>query len=584
MRGGKLFLCFVLVIAQSLVQFEFSLAAPPSDALVISHVIAGESSSSSSELVAIYNNSNEEINVSGYCIKNKSSVSVSCVNSAINLQVILPPQAYLTFASTIFSSTHNYIPDTQFVSSNSVQVGGDELILIDTNGVEVDKISWGSSGGGISLTTNGTMYRKQHPNLNDKLLDTGSMSNDFTSVSASLLYPSNESFERALVTDACPNVEEFQDQVPEDFLLDDNGNCQVDSCINIDGLQLSVPDGYDSDDSGTCFIPDSCSNIEGQQNVIPPYMVRSGVTECIWNIAPLILSELMPNPLGSDIGNEFIEIFNPTNNTIDLGAYSVAVGVGADKYYAFPIGSMIGPGEYRIFTDSEMKFTLVNTTGRVVLRSVDNYTWGDSGVYENAAEGFSWSYIGGLWRYTNVPTPGTDNLASTGIDDDLIQAEKTLLPCPVGKYRNPLTNRCRSIGNDALIMAACGPDQYRNPDSGRCKKITSVTLTPCKDGQYRSEETNRCRNIVTTSNRKPCKDNQYRSEETGRCRNLVAAQVPGVGYGVQKTTDSTATFVGWGLLGISLCLVLVYAFWEWRQEIRSLVNRIHLRIKSWPDR
>jgi len=276
-------------------------------------------------------------------------------------------------------------------------------------------------------------------------------------------------------------------------------------------------------------------------------MVRGDGNSCKWDVPPLEITEILPNAIGSDTGNEFIEVHNNTNQMIDLSLYSVAVGINGDKVYGFPVGATIAPGEYRAFSDSLMKFTLVNTTSRVVLNGIDGSVQGDTGAYDSPADGESWALIDGVWQYANQPTPGAPNKASLPDEVPVDTTDTSPAPCPAGKYRNPLTNRCR--------------------------KISTAGLTPCKDGQYRSEETNRCRNIVTASVQKPCKDNQYRSEETNRCRNLPASAVPEAAFAVQPVKDNGVVFVGWlALSGVGL-LAGGYAAWEWRSELAALWRR-----------
>lgn len=574
MHGGRLLLCLILILSQSFNFVNVAGAVTP-NGLVFSHIITGESASSNSEFIAIYNNSDQDINMTGYCIKNKSLVTLACITSEDNTKVYIRSNNYLTIASTVFSSSHNYVPDTSYVSSNSVQVGGDILSLIDAEGSEVDKVTWGTSGGSITSLTNGTLYRKQDISNDKYLIDTDVMSSDFVSVSNNLIYPPNASYDQVTIVDICPNIVDVQIVMPDGYLLDSSGNCQADSCSNIVGLQTSVPDYYDADGSGNCYPHDECDNLSGVQVIIPMNMVRSGVNNCVWDIVPIVLNELLPNAVGTDTGNEFVEIYNPTDRTIDLSLYSIVVGTASDRAYAFPVGATIAPGEYRVFSDSIMKFTLVNTTGRVILKSIDDSILSDSGIYENAAEGESWALINGAWQYTNRPTPNSENTPSILQTDSQIDAtDSSPVPCPSGKYRNPLTNRCRSITNDASVLASCDTDEYRNPETGRCKKIDATALTPCRDGQYRSEETNRCRNIISTISRKPCKDNQYRSEETGRCRNLPINQVPDASFGIQKIGDTPVSFIGWGALGGAFSVAGAYGVWEWRQELRRLVNRI----------
>lgn len=565
-------ICALLVLCQ--LRFMISdVRAIGSQNIVISHVITGESSSSSSEFVAIYNNADIDIDVSHFCLKNKSFVTVACVIPDTNAQVYIRSHGYLTFASTIFSTTHSYTADTNYTLTNAIQVGGDSLTLLDSANTEVDKVSWGTSGGGISSQTNGTLQRKVDPMNSGRLIDTDTMSSDFSS-SSSLTYPANTSYDVVTLVDVCPNIPDVQQQMPAGYLADENGYCQPDSCLNIAGLQISVPDHYDSSADGTCVEHDECDNVSGIQAAIPEMMVRTGVNDCSWNIPQLQLTEILPNAVGSDTGNEFIEIYNPTNQTVDLSYYSVKTGVDSDKTYAFPIGSTIGPGEYRSFSDSAMKFTLLNTSSRVVLAAASGSTTGDTGIYGTPGDGESWALINGIWQYTNQPTPGASNKPSLIVEPEVDVTDTTLSPCPAGKYRNPLTGRCRSVVADASVLATCESDQYRHPETGRCRKIATTMLSPCKDGQYRSEETNRCRTIIAASVTKPCKDNQYRSEETGRCRNVPAASVPDAAFAVQTIKDTGMVFAGWWALGAVGLLAMSYGVWEWRRDIIAFVRRL----------
>lgn len=564
-------ICALLVLSQ--LQFASPIVkAIGSQNIVISHVITGESSSSSSEFVAIYNNADIDIDVSHFCLKNKSFVTVACIIPDTNAQVYIRSHGYLTFASTIFSTTHNYTADTNYALTNAIQVGGDSLTLLDSTSTEVDKVTWGTSGGGISSQTNGTLQRKVDPTNSGRLLDTNTMSSDFTSL-LSLSYPANASYDVVTLVDVCPNIPEVQQQMPTGYLADENGHCQPDSCLNIAGLQVSVPDHYDALVDGTCVEHDECNNVSGIQAAIPEMMVRTGANDCSWNIPPLQLTEILPNAIGSDTGNEFIEIYNPTNQTVDLSYYSVKTGVDLDKTYSFPIGSTIGPGEYRSFSDSAMKFTLLNTSSRVVLIAASGSTAGDTGIYDTPGDGESWALINGAWQYTNQPTPGATNKPSVVTESEVDATDVVGVPCPTGKYRNPLTGRCRTVVSDASVLATCDADQYRNPETGRCRKIATTMLAPCKDNQYRSEETNRCRTIVAASATKPCKDNQYRSEETGRCRNMPAASVPEAAFAVQTIKDTGMVFVGWWALGAVGLLAIGYGVWEWRRDIVAFVRR-----------
>jgi len=551
---------------------EATVSALSQTGLVISQVYAGTTSGDSAkyEFVELQNTNATDVNITNECVYYISSSG----GTTTKLGCAVPPNGqtslwvkaggYVTFVSNEYKPVYGGSTDGYFAGGMNPTAG--HVKLVSGTGTERDRVGWGnainSEMPAAATPANGKGL--QRVTVNGIAQDTDNNANDFVAA-VPALHASNV-YEVVTIIDVCPNVPDAQPTMPIGYAIDDAGNCQPDSCTNITGLQISVPDGYDSDRNGTCTQHDECDNVTGIQTIVPANMIRGDANDCDWDIAGLILSEILPNAIGVDTGNEFIEIYNPTDHTVDLSLYSIKTGVSSDKTYAFPIGTTIAPGEYRAFSDSMMKFTLLNTTGRVVLNAIDGSTVGDSGVYDSPQDGESWAMIGGEWQYTNQTTPGRANAPS------LIQAvdeatNNEPAPCPAGKYRNPLTGRCRMIESDAAVLATCDMDQYRNPETGRCKKIAAAVLAPCKDNQYRSEETNRCRTIQTASVQKPCKENQYRSEETNRCRNLPVSTVPDAAFAVRPTGETGMAFVGWWALGGVGLVAVGYGVWEWRREI-----------------
>lgn len=318
----------IIVINQLVGAVPTSRAASPGG-LMISHVIAGETGASSSELVAIYNNGDIDVDVTGYCLwsASYSAAAIACVQAGQNAQVFLRAHAYLTIASTVFAANHAYVPDTTYVAANRITVGGDSVYVKDAGGNEIDRITWGAN----KLATGGTLQRKETALGSGQLADTDA--NDLIDFSALtvLAYPPNGSYDVVTIVDLCPNIVDVQQAMPAGYLLDTSGNCQVDSCLNLPGLQLSVPEFYDSDGVGQCFEHDECSNVAGIQVAVPANMARITDGSCVWDLLPIELTEALPNVVGSDTGNEFIEVYNPNMRTVDLSLYSLKIGLGGEK-------------------------------------------------------------------------------------------------------------------------------------------------------------------------------------------------------------------------------------------------------------
>jgi hypothetical protein len=590
-----------------------SAKALPSGTVVISQLQTGGvgTGTAGQEMVELYNNNASDVDITGWCVSYSSAAdgtasSVACVSPPDQVtKLLLKSHSYVTFASPDFATATGYRADGVFTYSGGISGTGGHVRLLDGAKNEIDKLAWGVSAvhpetspasapaGGKSLQRNSSQGVSQ---------DSDNNAQDFavvlTVLHTSGLYelvvdmcPNIDSIQSTVPvgmvvneqgncvtpppSDVCSNISEVQVTIPPGLLSDGQGACYVDMCVNIDGLQIGVPDFYDRSDEGICVPHDECDNLPGAQYVIPEGYIRKAVHDCRLDLVPLQLTEILPNVAGSDTGREYIEIYNPSDSWVDLLPYVVKTGVNADKVYSFPVGSKIGPGKYEVFYDNMMKFTLVNTTGRVVLGTIDGTVLGDTGIYDSPDDDAAWSTFGDVWQYTNQPTPGSSNQPSLVIEAATSGAETDLASCPAGKYRNPLTNRCRNIESDASVLASCESDQYRSPDTGRCRKIVTATATqPCKDGQYRSEETNRCRNIVAATAPAPCKEGQERNPDTNRCRNAPATSVPDAAFAVQPVKDGIKTFVGWWALGGIGAVAFAYAGWEWRREIGGLIRKI----------
>ncbi len=548
--------------------------------VIISHIMAGESGAATSEVIALYNNGLQDVDLTGYCLKNKSAIQFACVTANPNVKIYIKARDYLTIASSTYVTNHNYQPDTSYAATNqssgSIVTSSDTISLIAASGQEIDSLTWTSG-----LSAGSAWQRSETAPGSGILVDTNSLS-DFAA-NAHPTIPANASYDVETIIDMCPNVDGAQGSVPSGQVIDQSGNCvtppPVDVCPNIEGIQQDVPVGYLVDDShecqrdvcdtipglqiampithelidGQCVERDVCPNMTGVQLTVPSgYKLDD--SGCVLDLLPLQLTEILPNATGSDTGNEFVEIYNPTDRVADLGLYVLHVGMDNEKSYQFPTGSHIGPGEYVVFRDTQMKFNLVNTAGRVALAGNDGVMVSQADAYANPGDDESWALINGTWQYTDQPTPGGANVASIYADEEVTPLSSPT-PCPEGKYRNPLTGRCRNIESDASVLVSCDEGHYRNPETGRCRNIStaSTELSPCKEGQERSLETNRCRNVTSS--------------------------MPAAGFAVEPVKQDAKAFIGWWALGIVTLFALGYGAWEWRHEILAHTRKIGASIK-----
>ncbi len=580
------FCILILALAITInLHFDANLASATSGSdIVISQIQIGNSSSS--RLIELYNNTNGPIDITDWCVYHSSASGIT--------------ETKLVCFTTLNASTHILIEAQSYILIGSAQldivsdfsitkglggVSGGHVYIIDNLKVERDSLGWGN----VQVNSEGTAAVISPDNSNHILerkqstpgyyVDTNNNIDDFFDSDFREKYYIGSIND---VIDVCNNLADIQVLVPTGYELYENGDClppPIDVCSNIDGFQVIAPEGYYVDDANNCEF-DVCGNIDGLQVILPEGYRFGNGGSCLLDLKPLIITEMLPNSVGSDDGNEYIEIFNPNDQDVDLFNYLICIKTSSLKTYNFPSASIIKAGEYMSFSDGDISFTLINTSAIVELQSADGDLI-DSVAYDNPGEGLSWANINGVWQFTNRPTPGSENLPSyIKISRSQTATDSELQPCAPNQYRNPETNRCKLIEpSSSSVLAPCKVGQYRSEETNRCRNIASDVsdLMPCAEGQERNPATNRCRNIVATNamaNLVPCKEGQERNPETNRCRNIVATSMPVASYAPEKTYESSGNNLMWWSLAAVGGTAIIYGVWEWRQEIVGLSKKV----------
>jgi len=291
------------------------------------------------------------------------------------------------------------------------------------------------------------------------------------------------------------------------------------------------------------------------------------------------ISEVLPNPAGTDTGHEFIELRNTSNADNDISGCSLQTSANSKVFDL--TGVVLAPGQYYLLSDSQSGLTLSNTSGGSVWLMDSTEELQTVTYPADMEDDVSWTLADGQWDTSYTPTPAAANI---------ITATK---PCPAGQIRNSETNRCVNISSDQATPASggltpCDAGQERNPDTNRCRTIASAantSVTACKVGQERNPETNRCRAIPTaTTDSKACPAGQERNPKTNRCRKIATLANTKDGGGLGDVRDVASEQIQknkpyWLVAGIILVGAIGYAVYEWRQEMRLLWSSWLSRIK-----
>ena len=513
----KAFLGFVVSVVVLLSSAYVPPAYAASADVMITQIQAGGSGAATQEFVVLYNNSSHELDMAGWCLTNKNAVAIACFSVELGQSRHLPAYGHTVVVSAplaaVFPSVHFglvYLPLSQ--SSGSITGGSDTISLINHNGV-IDSHTWTST------------------------------------------IPGGMQFERHKLS-AEPNI-----YIDTDTISD---------------WSITTPSTIPPDETQLVTTPiDVCPNITGDQTTVPLGMVIDGTEGCSNSlIIPLSITELLPNAVGSDTGNEFIELYNPNNFEVNLSGYLLSTGLQKNNSFSFPAGEFISAGSYKSFSNSQIPFTFLNTTMKVVLTTIDGRMVSELPDYVDPKEGTSWALINEGWRYTNSPTPGAKNIFtfSTMIDDSMI-----IQPCAANQYRSLDTNHCRLTATSNV--APCKDNQYRSEETNRCRTILSEAkiIVACSEDEERNATTNRCRKIVSATTPAACKEGQERNLDTNRCRTIV--KMPTAEYAVPAAkAENTGNWYVWGAIAVLFLLAVGYAIWEWHHEIGLLLYRLKARM------
>lgn len=160
------------------------------------------------------------------------------------------------------------------------------------------------------------------------------------------------------------------------------------------------------------------------------------------------LSELMPDPVGSDKDGEWIEIYNSGDNKVNINGWILDDKTnGGSKPYIFAEDTFIEPKGFLVVPRSKSKIVLANTGGEV------NLLWYDAknlskAVYGAAKEGRSFAFIDGLWQWTGTPSSGKANIPVVAGSQIEIKKTGPVLPVKADENTAEISGSIVEVGNE----------------------------------------------------------------------------------------------------------------------------------------
>lgn len=226
------------------------------------------------------------------------------------------------------------------------------------------------------------------------------------------------------------------------------------------------------------------------------------------NADKLVISELLPNP---EDGEEWFELYNPTNLDVSLANLKICDVLGARHCYFFGKADTLPANSYKIYLQTQTKITLNNTGDWLELYDLsDNLLTDTGGNYGVADKGVSLALFGTDYQWTKSLTPAAQNIFTDTIE---VEAD-TELPATKAKAKV-------SVAKKAVVSATA----------------TTVAADATPGVAVKAAET-------------------------------VKAPATVAGVPISRKT------LGWALICLAILLVLGYTLWYFRSYAKDIYDKI----------
>lgn len=183
--------------------------------------------------------------------------------------------------------------------------------------------------------------------------------------------------------------------------------------------------------------------------------------------SPIKISEILPNPVGSDMVGEFVELYNPNSVEVDLTGWQIDDEEGGSRPHTIN-GGKIGAEKYAVLSRGETKLALNNDSDVVRLFSPDGILQ-DEIDYERAKEGLSYCLSDSGWNWTSKLTPAQENIVvlSAVVSPAASSVNKGLVDIDLAEIRDlAVGDKVRTRGVVAVEPGVLGSQIFYLAGSG----------------------------------------------------------------------------------------------------------------------
>jgi len=404
-----------------LIFFLFLLTPLISKAAVVINEVAwmGTVIYSGDEWVELYNDSDQQMDLTGWILETADGTPT------INLSGNILAKGYFLLERTDDTSVPGILADQ--IYTGALGDNGEYLKLKDNNNNVIDEVNCSSEWLTGDKTTKQTMEKTAtswQTSLNPE--GTPKAQNSSGAVEESESTAENPTTPTSEEPTAEPTTTTIQTTTSNQPPIADAGDdvvAFIDDEITFDGSKSYDPDGFELSyewNLGEGGAENDIKTIH-KYSYSGTYLVTLTVFDGRYYVGDTItveiypkkitINEFLPSPEGKDEEEEWIELYNDSDQIADISGWQLDDEDSGSKPFVFPKNTLIAPQSYLVFSRKTTGIALNNDKDKIRLLLSGGVVFQEIN-YEKAPQGLSSSRTPEDFVWT-VPTPGLPNIINS---------------------------------------------------------------------------------------------------------------------------------------------------------------------------
>lgn len=388
----------------------------------------------SHEWVEIFNTSGETIDLTGWKFNDGE-------NHILNVppekggqgSMAIPPGGYAILAedALTFLNDHPGFSGTVIDTLLNLTNTSKTISLIDPDGNTVDSVtyqnSWGGSENDYTIEKTDSGWRESPtvggtPGTANISSGTSSPPPQNTEPPQEQNPPQSSSPSQTQPANQAPKAKAKADKT--EVVIGENITFDASESADVDKDELTFIWNFGDEDRSQKETVTHSYNEPGTYNVV--LLVSDGELEAYDFLtitvtkpnysAQIFINEFIPNPIGSDTDNEWIELINESNEEVNLSGWQLDDEEGGSNPFMIPEGTKIGANTFLVLPRPQTKIALNNDGDKVRLIWPNGFVLQEVSYEEKVKEGWSAARFYESWQWTNSTTPKSNNILSQAED------------------------------------------------------------------------------------------------------------------------------------------------------------------------